>query len=394
MRSLFAVCKKEERDFVKNAAGSRDGAGVVPLARRNLLRDRTRLLISVSGVALSVFLVLLLGGFEKGMFRQITAYLDNTPADYYVAQVGVENLQGSTSIIPREDTLQRAREVEGVISAAPVLAQHSVIELDGEKVPTFMIGYEPTEGGGPWKLSRGRGVEAADDVVLDRVLARRHGLDLGDELEIMGRSFRVVGLSDETTSWMLSLVFMRHDTAAALRQAPEATSFVLIGVDPGSEGVLDRLHGALPNADVLTRQELAANDIAYLGGIFAAPLQVMVFISLAVGALLVGLTIYSATVERVREYGVLKAMGMRNRALYAIVIRQALGATTLGFLGGIVLVVTAGRVIETQWPQFLVVVGWSSILSAAGGALAMALIAAVLPARYVGSLDPAQVFRR
>lgn len=92
-------------------------------------------------MALSVFLVLLLGGFEQGMFPQITAYADNTPADYYIGQEGVESLQGATSIIPREQILARAREVDGVVSAAPVLAQYSVIELDGEKVTTFMIGY-------------------------------------------------------------------------------------------------------------------------------------------------------------------------------------------------------------------------------------------------------------
>ncbi len=75
-------------------------------------------------------------------------------------------------------------------------------------------------------------------------------------------------------------------------------------------------------------------------------------------------------------------------------MRQAFGATVLGFVGGILLVSAVGRALETLSPQFLVVVGWGSILSAAGGALAMALLAAVLPARYVGSLDPAQVFRR
>lgn len=370
------------------------GRGVVPLAWRNLLEDHTRLLISVGGVALSVFLVLLLGGFEQGMFRQITAYVDNTPADYYIGQEGAENLQGATSIIPREQTLARAREVEGIVSAAPVLAQYSVIELDGDKVTTFMIGYEPGSGGGPWRLSSGRGVEGADDVVLDTVLAHTYGLGLGDELDVMGRRLRVVGLSEGTTSWMLSLIFLRHDTAAALLQAPDATSFVLVGVDPGAGDVLGRLRSAVPRTNILTRQELAANDVAYLGGIFAAPVRVMVVISLAVGALLVGLTIYSATVERMREYGVLKAVGMRNRALYGVVVRQAFGATVLGFVGGIALVLVVGGAIETQWPQFLVVVGRGSILTAAGGALAMALVAAVLPARYVGSLDPAEVFRR
>ena len=75
---------------------------MVPIAWRFLLKDKLRLAISVCGVALSIMLVLLLGGFLTGMSRQITAYVDNTPADYYVGQTGVANLLGAGSVIPWE----------------------------------------------------------------------------------------------------------------------------------------------------------------------------------------------------------------------------------------------------------------------------------------------------
>src|SRR3972149_2921579 len=48
----------------------------------------------------------------------------------------------------------------------------------------------------------GRAPEADDEVVFDRVLAARHGIQLGDAFEIMGQAFTAVGLSDGTTSWM------------------------------------------------------------------------------------------------------------------------------------------------------------------------------------------------
>lgn len=49
------------------------------LARRNLFRDRTRFALSVLGVAVSIGLILLLAGYRSGVYRQSTAYLDNTP---------------------------------------------------------------------------------------------------------------------------------------------------------------------------------------------------------------------------------------------------------------------------------------------------------------------------
>ena len=368
---------------------------MVALARRNLLGDRPRLFISVGGVALAVVLVLLLQGFQAGMFRQMTAYVDNTPASLWVGQKGVANFQGATSFIPvalRADVAQ----VEGVAAAIPILAQYSVLELEGEKVTTFLVGYDPVRGGGPWRLSQGRQVHTPDEAVVDRVLAERYGLSLGGAVTILGRSFRIVGLSEETTSWMLSMIFLHHDAAAALLGATGATSFILVRTDPGiaAAALASRLEDAVPAANVVTRELVAANDIAYIGGIFNAPLRMMVLISVGIGALLVGLTIYSATAERVREYGVLKALCMRNRTLHAVVLKQALGATALGFGLGVGLVRLVAEGIEGAWPQFLIVFENGSLVLAAGGGLAMALLAAYVPARYAGSIDPARVFRR
>src|SRR5512142_2271007 len=70
------------------------------LARRNLLQDKTRLALSVAGVALAVMLILLLDGLLDGMYRQITAYLDHSPGTIVVAQQGVSNLLGATSLLP------------------------------------------------------------------------------------------------------------------------------------------------------------------------------------------------------------------------------------------------------------------------------------------------------
>ena len=61
------------------------------VAWRNLLQDRTRLTMSIAGVALAVMLILLLNGFLSGMYRQISAYLENTPGSVVVAQEDVNS---------------------------------------------------------------------------------------------------------------------------------------------------------------------------------------------------------------------------------------------------------------------------------------------------------------
>ena len=62
------------------------------LARRNLLRSRARLAVSIGGVALALTLVLALDAIFEGVSRQLTAYIDRSGADAWVAQSGVRNL--------------------------------------------------------------------------------------------------------------------------------------------------------------------------------------------------------------------------------------------------------------------------------------------------------------
>jgi hypothetical protein len=61
------------------------------LVRRNLFQNRLRLLLSAAGVALSVMLILVLNGFLSGVYKQATAYLDNTPGSVVVVQGGIES---------------------------------------------------------------------------------------------------------------------------------------------------------------------------------------------------------------------------------------------------------------------------------------------------------------
>jgi putative ABC transport system permease protein len=120
----------------------------------------------------------------------------------------------------------------------------------------------------------------------------------------------------------------------------------------------------------------------------------MVAIAFLVGTMIVGLVIYTITVERQREYGVIKAIGAANRVLYQVVLAQALAAAFLGAISGVLMAYGVSQWIMAARPQFLITfdpkeVGWALLAG-----LGMALIAALFPARVVAGLAPAEVFRR
>jgi putative ABC transport system permease protein len=364
------------------------------LAVRNLFQNRTRLALSLAGVALSVLLILLLGGLFSGLMQQIAVYPNHTPGSVVVAQTGVSNFLGATSVLP-PGIAETVAKTDGVARVVPILSQFITLDLHTTKLPVYLVGYDQTLGGGPWRLAQGREPQTDDELVFDRVLAERHGVKLGDTIDVMGHAFHVTGLSDGTASWMTSYLFMRASAAEALLLAPGATSFLLVTPTAGvSPTVLrDRLQ-PVPGTSVLLKQQLIHNDQQLLAGVFSGPLRLMSTIAFVVGTLVVGLVIYTATVERQREYGVLKAIGAGSGRLYRLVLTQALIAAGIGALLGVGLTLAAGRLIMMLRPQFLITLDPAAVLRAVVVGLVIALFAALFPARVVARLAPADVFRR
>jgi putative ABC transport system permease protein len=366
----------------------------VSLARRNLFQDKTRLALSIIGVALAVALILLLKGFLSGMNRQITSYLDNSPGSIILAQEDVVNLLGSNSLLP-EGTVQKAEAIRSVDEVIPILSRFIILDLHDKKQPAYMIGYDPKQGGGAWKLSAGREPSSKREIVFDRVFANRHDLILGDQVEVMGRDFTIVGLSSGSTSWMTSYFFVRKKDAEELLLAPDATSFLLVTTsnEASLDDVLQRLN-KLTGVNALTKKKMAANDLRLFAKVFSAPLKLMVGIAFLVGTMIVGLIIYTATVERQREYGVIKAIGGKNRFLYQIVVTQALFASVAGSAFGILLANGAAQWIMFARPQFLIVFDPVDSGQALLAGMGMALIASIFPTRVIANLAPAEVFRK
>jgi putative ABC transport system permease protein len=366
----------------------------VRLAIRNLFQDRTRLALSVAGVSLAVMLVLLLSGFVDGIDRQIGQFADRTPGEIVVAQEDVDTLLVATSSLP-PGTEERARAVDGVAEVVPVVSRLTVLDLHGTKRAAYLVGYDPVRGGGPWRMAEGREPQSDDEIVVDRAIAAAHDLALGDSVSVLGRDLRVVGISRGVTTWMLSYVFVRTGAAESLLRAPGIASYVFVRTAAGvpAEAVRDRL-AALPGVNAELKETMVANDQRFFTRYFTPPIRLMAAIAFLVGALVVGIVLYSATIERRREYGVLKAIGARGSVLYRVALTQALVVTAAGALIGIAIALGAAELIMEARPQFLIAYAPDTVAAALAAGAAMALLATLLPARVIAATAPAEVFRR
>ena len=367
---------------------------MVSVARKTLFQEKLRFAMGAGGVALAAMLILVLQGMFTGVQRQITAYLDMTGADLVVGQKDARNFLGARSTVPLRD-VKPVERTAGVGKVVPVIVQYAVLDLHGRKEFSLMIGFDRKRGGGPWQMREGSAEIGDREVIFDAVVANRHSIRVGDSLTILGKKLRVAGLSGGTSSWMTGTFSVTYDTASEMLAARGNPSFLLVTLDRDTN--IEHVTRRIERETKLTatpRPVVDTNDLALYSRILNGPLQLMIIVAFLIGVALVGLTIYTATVERTKEYATLKAIGMRNGRLYLMVLEQSLISSVAGFVTGVGLAFGAQRLLDEYAPQFLVAIGWQSVTRLLAIAIVMGAVSAIVPARAVATIDPAVAFRR
>ncbi len=366
----------------------------VPLARRNLFQERRRAALAVAGVAMALLLVLVLQGIFDGAMRQVTAYIRTSEADLFVSQQGVRTMHMSASALP-PGIVERLRAERDVAWAAPIrFAPNTFVESDNGRELSYVIGYDAASGrGGPSRLTSGR-APGPGEALLDRVAAGRLGVGPGDRIRALGASFTISGLSSGGTSIINTTAFIRGEDFVRLRGP--TVSYVLVGGRPGiGPGELARrLQAALPDATVQTRAELAGQEAGIVRDMSADVMRIMSTIGFLIALAVVALTMFTATLAKLREYAVTKAIGAGPAWLARTVLAQAAWAVGVALVLAVGLAVAVGAGVAAATPNLRLAIEPASVLRTAMGALLVGGIGSVLPLRRVTKVDPASVFRR
>ncbi|PWB45386.1 MAG: hypothetical protein C3F10_06140 [Dehalococcoidia bacterium] len=366
------------------------------LSARTLLYDRLRLAISVGGMAFAVVLVLLLRGIMDGTVEKSTTYIDNVGADVFVAREGVKNMALSVSAVP-EELVSELAALPGVTQASGVVRVTVTVSEGDRRQPGDLVGYEPGSGlGGPWKVTAGQPPASAGEAALDSVLASRLHVGVGDRVAIGGRDFVITGLTGDTTSIAGKLVFITLADAQILLQSPNVVSFVLLKIANPADApsVAESILAEFDDTQALTRAEISGNDRDMLGELFLAPINVMSTIGFMVGLAVIALTMYTVTSERLRDFGVLKAIGAPQGFLLRTVMSQATVLGVAGFTVGLVAAILVGPVVVRFVPDIGVKVNWEPSVVTLAAVVGMSLLGAVVPVMRIIRVDPLLVFRR
>jgi len=368
---------------------------MIRLAFRNLFQNKIRLVISVGGVALALLLILSLDAVFSGVERQITAYIEHSGADVWVSQADVRNMHMASSSLP--DSIEgKMKYVPGVVSVTPILYLTNNVVAGDERNLAYIIGLpENAEFGGPWNISSGQSLPGEGGVIINRNIAEKSGIALGDEVKILGKEFKVTGLSEGTASQVNSVAFISMKDFEKMRGSYDTISFLLVKVGDGEspEVVAARIQSQVRDVTAQTRDDFAAQERQVVKDMSTDVITIMNMIGFLIGLAVMALTVYTSTLSRRRAYGMLKALGARNTDLYLTVLAQAILSVTLGFLFGLALTLLLTVVVPLFGSNLALEVSLLSLLKVGGVSLVIAAISAMLPIRQIAGLDPAMVFR-
>jgi putative ABC transport system permease protein len=345
-------------------------------------------------VALAILLMLALDALLAGMEDDLIAYIEQSGADVFVAQDGVKNMHMASSAITKRDQRLAAR-AEGVTSASPILYTTSIVKAGGVDVLSYIIGFDPDEPlGGPPIVAAGTTQLRQDEVIIDRAVARSQGLALGDIVEIFGQEYTIVGITEGLTNIMNSVTFIRLKDFQSLRSG-DAISYALLTVKPGTDpsGVAEAITARNDDVLALSRDDFSREERQIIKDMAVEILSIMNLSGLMIGLAVTALTLYTSTLRKRQEYGVLKAIGAKNEHLYTVVVAQAFFSLSLGFLGAISLVWLMGLLLPLLIPSMAMALTPSGVIRVLLSSLAIGIVAALAPAWQISRLDPAQVFR-
>jgi putative ABC transport system permease protein len=374
---------------------------MVDLATRSLLHDKLRFAITVSGVAFAVALVFVQIGLFLGILDNASVTIEHADADLWVTSRNTPNVDFAHTF--PEGAVQRVRSIPGVERADNLIVWYMTLTLpSGAQEASLVYALEDFRRWNiPWNVSEGdlTDLRRGQYVFLDNSAEKRFGpFRVGDYREYLGQRMKIIGRSRDALSFSTTPIsFMDFQRAQKLsyQSLANKTTYILVKLAPSAdrERVRAEIRRRLPYNDVYTKKEWAKRSRAYwvestgLG----LNMSLTVFLGCLVGIVVVAQTLYTSTMEHIKEFGTVKAIGGGNGDIYRILGKQAAVAAVAGFFLGAAMTWAMRPAIAKIDLKLIIPPSLAAVVFV--GAVAMCLAAAMISFRKVAKIDPALVFR-
>lgn len=370
------------------------------LAWRNLVHDKVRLAVTLTGIVFAVVLIVAEFGLFLGFTTTTSSLIDRSGADLWIVAKRVPYIELGVPFSERKLSVVLA--TPGVADAQKYVAQFTPWQRpDGRQENVQVVGFNlGSTLGAPWNVVAGtlQDLKVPDAIFVDELYRQKLGVThIGQVIEIRGYRARVVGFTQGirafTTAPYVFTSFKNAQNYAALRE--DQTLYILVKVVRGApvEDVRRALAARLKDVDVVTNTEFSRMTRFYWMFTTGAGVAVLLaaLLGLVVGVVVVAQTIYATTMDHIREYGTLKAMGATNRYLYGVIVQQAIISAVIGYALGMAASWFVVRGSEKGGAAILLPPEMA--IGMLGLTIVMCVMAALVSIKKVTRLDPALVFK-
>ena len=371
-----------------------------PLAQRNLFHDKVRLAVTLTGIVFAVVLIVVELGLFVGFTVTTSNLIDNSGADLWVTSKHVPYVEQGVPFSERK--LYQVRAVPGVGKAEKLISRWVTWKNpDGRQESVQVIGMNVDEPlARPWNLVQGRAedLKRPDAIIMDEIYKQKLGVNHAEQVfEINGKRARVVGFTRGIRAFTTSpYVFTTFKRAQEYANIPDdQTIYILVKLAPGSnlEQVRHDILDRVKDVDVVTNHEFSRMTQFYWMFTTGAGVAVLLaaLLGLVVGFVVVAQTIYATTMDHLREFGTLKAMGAPNSYVYKVIIKQAAISAVIGYFLG--MIVSVFVVHASQKGGAAILMPTPMAIGMFFLTLTMCVGAALVSINKVTRLDPAMVFK-
>ena len=376
------------------------------VALRMLTGDRGKYLGLVFAIAFSTFLLENQTSIFVGILKRTGARIaDVTDAEVWVMDSETQYFEETKAL--KDTDLTRVRGVPGVLWAVRLLKNLPVARTEaGRFAQTSVLGLDDvTLVGVPRKMVLGswERLREPDSIVVDRagygLLYPGEPLRLGRALQLNDHLVRIVGISEAAPTFIsFPLIHTRYSVAVNFQGLERSQmSFVLARPAPGiTPAELTRRIAAHTGLRARTSDEFIWDCIRYMLLHTGIPVNfgITIAIAILVGAVVAGQTFYLFTVENLKQFGALKAIGVTDARLVGMILLQA---ATVGFMGFTIGTGIAAAFFDFMTATFIeargMIMPWQNVALTAVCMVVVVIAASLLSIRRVLVLEPAAVFR-
>ncbi len=362
---------------------------------KSFLTEPWHLLASACAIGSAFALVLFFEAVFAGESRQIVAYIQHSEADVWVMQEGVSNMHMATSFVSDWKADVTAR-VAGVNKVTPILYLNTVMRAGEGNWFSFIVGLDGHDPrAGPWAVADGEALPRQGEALVPETLARLAKLEIGDFISIAGHRLVISGLTEGTFSMANSVTFVTMDDLSEIMSTFGSMSYFLVDGSPGVDArdLARRIESEVEKVSAVPHDAFVDNEREVAMQMGVEIIWLMTVIGGALAVLLTGFAVYASTARREREFAVLKALGFRNRSVYASVMVQASMLAMLGVSLAVGLVIAVTPMTARYAPQVTLQVTPDAVMRIVIAAFVVALLACLVPARRVVRVDPLSAFR-